>query len=623
MDTLYANGSNLIGTTIMNLIISCFFSTGYIGYFHRLWTEVFSGFDGSQKHRRWQRIQLVVLGCGVGLYLHLTTMFYFTGSIAMVFHDIALFLLIVPFMYKGGFNLLERCIQIAAFIYVWVAHHEGNMSEPHVIIALILTLVIIGLGQVYHDQVIYNWKFGMPFVFLLSFLFWKTLPHVSMNIVVTNTVAWEAIVIFVSMNITIMFFWLRNFRNDRQNKKMEQMADYDGLTGAKSFTYFQSESKKIFENAKRQRNDLALVELDIDRFKQINDFYGHSAGNQVLTEVTSTIKNVLERLGQNAQLYRTGGEEFTIIFPDQTIEQALPSLRECWSIIHKSDYFYKGEPIDVSVSMGGTSLHQSDQSFDDLYNRADEYLYMSKRNGRNQITIEGKVRFWENKRQKLLMLGAFFTQPVVDIESNQRKIQTELLFKAYDYCKSKWTVPNDIHVSIATQLRLINDLIDKKHLGYVGLTVSATSFLEQNTLNELKKYLEHNSEIIGLSIEITNFENIHDEAQMKKMSDLYHQNGIRIIISDVSDRKLDNQLQNMLSYVDGIRYAMQNIRVRETNEEVVKNIKAWSNIAKGCNLDFILDGIETSEDVEFARKQVNARYLQGYYFGIPDLPVLT
>ena len=248
---------------------------------------------------------------------------------------------------------------------------------------------------------------------------------------------------------------------------------------------------------------------------------------------------------------------------------------------------------------------------------------MSKRNGRNQITIEGKVRFWENKRQKLLMLGAFFTQPVVDIESNQRKIQTELLFKAYDYCKSKWTVPNDIHVSIATQLRLINDLIDKKHLGYVGLTVSATSFLEQNTLNELKKYLEHNSEIIGLSIEITNFENIHDEAQMKKMSDLYHQNGIRIIISDVSDRKLDNQLQNMLSYVDGIRYAMQNIRVRETNEEVVKNIKAWSNIAKGCNLDFILDGIETSEDVEFARKQVNARYLQGYYFGIPDLPVLT
>lgn len=612
-----------MGVTIMNLIIACFFSTGYIGYFHRLWESVFGGFDDEPQNRRWQRIQLVVLGCGVGLYLHLTTMFYFAGSIAMVFHDIALFLLIVPFMYKGGFNIIERLIQLAAFVYVWVSHHWGNISEPHVIVALVATLVVIGLGQIYHDQVIYDWRFGIPFVFVLAVLFWKTLPPVSMSMIVTNELAWKAIVIFVSMNITIMLFWLRSFRKSRQSKQLERLADYDGLTGVKSFSYFQTESKQLFKTARTEQKNLALVELDIDRFKQINDFYGHSAGNQILIEVTSTIKNVLERMGQTAELYRTGGEEFTILFPDKTIEQALPSLRECWSVVHKSDYFYKGDPIDVSISVGGTDLQDHDQSIDDLYNRADKYLYMSKRNGRNQINIEGKVRFLENNKQKLLMLNAFFTQPVIDVENHQRKVQTELLFRVYDYCQSKWTIPNDINVSISTQLRLINDLIDKEHLGYLGLSIDAEGFLDLNVFTMLKEYLKEHTEVIGLSVKITNFEKINDLKQMRTMSALYHQNDIRITISDVSGRKLDYQMQVMLPYVDGIRYAMQNGRVHENNAEMVKNIKAWSNIAKGCNLDFILDGIETSKDVEFAKNVAKAKYLQGYYFGIPDLPILT
>jgi predicted signal transduction protein with EAL and GGDEF domain len=267
MGQFLAQNSNIIGTTITNLIVACFFSTGYIGYFHRLWTEIFSEFNEYTKSVVWKRIQLIILGCGVGLYLHLTTRFYFHGSIAMALEDIALFLLVVPFMYKGGFNWFERLIQVSAFVYVWIAHHGENINQIHVIFALVLTLLIIAVGQLYHDEIIDDWKYGIPYVFFIAFFFWKTLPSISMDVRMTNRIEWEAILIFVAMNITIMVFWLQSFKKTQRSQQLEQLADYDSLTGAKSYTLFQQEAKALFKTAKAQHRDLAVVEMDIDRFK--------------------------------------------------------------------------------------------------------------------------------------------------------------------------------------------------------------------------------------------------------------------------------------------------------------------------------------------------------------------
>lgn len=181
----------------MALVIACFFSTGYIHYFQQLWGAVFIQKDSN--HLILKRIQLIILSCTVGLYLHLATMFYFSGNIALVFHDIALFLLVIPFLYSGGFNLFERILQFVSIGYVWIAHHTGimvqgaNMSEPLVILAFAITIALLFASMVpmVHERIIYHWAYGIIYFFLLAFLFWETLPQVSMNIKINHLCSYE------------------------------------------------------------------------------------------------------------------------------------------------------------------------------------------------------------------------------------------------------------------------------------------------------------------------------------------------------------------------------------------------------------------------------------------------
>jgi diguanylate cyclase (GGDEF)-like protein/PAS domain S-box-containing protein len=166
-------------------------------------------------------------------------------------------------------------------------------------------------------------------------------------------------------------------------EEFKKLATIDHLTGLYNRRYFIEQANKEFLRAQRYKLSMALISIDIDHFKTINDKYGHPAGDKVLVAVS---KQLQESLRQTDVLARIGGEEFSILLPETTADNAVlfaERLRVAQSQLRVSGE-WKGE-IQLSVSIGISSYQTSDIEFDALFSRADKALYQAKNGGRNQV----------------------------------------------------------------------------------------------------------------------------------------------------------------------------------------------------------------------------------------------
>ena len=157
----------------------------------------------------------------------------------------------------------------------------------------------------------------------------------------------------------------------------------DSLTGLfayKSFHYFFSQE---FQKARRYRTPFTLVLGDIDHFKQVNDTYGHLAGDQVLLELSEKLKNSLRTTDI---VGRHGGEEFGLLLPNTHFKDALGVVEQLRRMIESQAFTYQQEHIRISMSFGLAFFHPDfSLSQDELFNMADKALYEAKGRGRNQI----------------------------------------------------------------------------------------------------------------------------------------------------------------------------------------------------------------------------------------------
>jgi diguanylate cyclase (GGDEF)-like protein len=126
---------------------------------------------------------------------------------------------------------------------------------------------------------------------------------------------------------------------------------------------------------------------DIDEFKSINDKYGHSCGDGVIRAVSDLMKSLSR---ENDIIGRLGGEEFSIVMPDSGSDEAYAKAEDFRIKTEQMDFEYNGQKIHVTVSLGVAELENHRQSLDELISCADDALYKSKYNGRNQTTIYKK-----------------------------------------------------------------------------------------------------------------------------------------------------------------------------------------------------------------------------------------
>lgn len=136
----------------------------------------------------------------------------------------------------------------------------------------------------------------------------------------------------------------------------------------------------------RYRKALTIGLLDIDLFKRINDSFGHKAGDRVLQLISRELKNGLRTTDYVA---RFGGEEFVLLFPETTPDEALVAMEKLRQRIAKLPFHFSGEPVAVTFSAGLAGFEKGD-SEESVFERADRALYLSKDAGRNCVTISSE-----------------------------------------------------------------------------------------------------------------------------------------------------------------------------------------------------------------------------------------
>ena len=167
------------------------------------------------------------------------------------------------------------------------------------------------------------------------------------------------------------------------------MALTDSLTGLYNRRYLEVHLEKLLEKNQTSKKSLAVLLIDIDHFKPVNDTYGHKAGDEAL-------KIFSQRLQENVRSFdlvaRLGGEEFVVILPDVSEQRSLMVAERLRRAIAatKFDVGVEAGPIEITTSIGGTIIDFGEHQVQDVLDRADKALYEAKESGRNCVVFEGK-----------------------------------------------------------------------------------------------------------------------------------------------------------------------------------------------------------------------------------------
>ena len=163
-----------------------------------------------------------------------------------------------------------------------------------------------------------------------------------------------------------------------------EMAVTDGLTGLHNRRYLDSHLSTLFERAVSRRRPLSMMITDIDRFKTVNDTWGHDAGDDVLREFASRLRQNVRGIDLACRL---GGEEFVVVMPDTEADIAEKVAERIRRQIEQTPFPIgtDGRAIDVTVSVGVSSLSWANDSVEAMLKRADLALYEAKNSGRNKV----------------------------------------------------------------------------------------------------------------------------------------------------------------------------------------------------------------------------------------------
>ncbi|HHI94985.1 MAG TPA: EAL domain-containing protein [Gammaproteobacteria bacterium] len=219
---------------------------------------------------------------------------------------------------------------------------------------------------------------------------------------------------------------------------LREMAEHDSLTGLYNRQYFLTELERVVENIRRgSRRDFALLYIDLDNFKFVNDTLGHLAGDNVLVEVTHMLD---QRNRKSDLLARIGGDEFAILLYDVKKEQVMQAAEAHRKLLDDYVFKYDGSVVQIGCSIGVTLFGHHPISKEDLLVQADVACHLAKRSGRNRVhiyrsidqenmTIMTEDMGWAGKIKKAIEEDLFCLacQPIMELKSNQVFRQEVLL----------------------------------------------------------------------------------------------------------------------------------------------------------------------------------------------------
>lgn len=186
----------------------------------------------------------------------------------------------------------------------------------------------------------------------------------------------------IKVGRTIFKFIVSGNMEAQYHEEIYRLMTVDGLTEMHNKRYFNEALDREASRSSRYQRTFSLVLFDIDHFKQINDTYGHLAGDAVLRQLGALVRGRVRRDDVPA---RTGGEEFAVICPEIGMDGALQLAEKLRSAIERSTFRFEGTDMPVTISAGVAEWSPELTDPQDLVKQADEKLYEAKRTGRNRV----------------------------------------------------------------------------------------------------------------------------------------------------------------------------------------------------------------------------------------------
>lgn len=429
------------------------------------------------------------------------------------------------------------------------------------------------------------------------------------------------------------------FKQQQNEEKLQYYAYFDELTGLPNRTLFIDRLDQCIKHTKRHPSYVyAILFLDLDRFKNINDSLGHAVGDQVLNHVAERLQHCVRQIDTVARL---GGDEFAILLDD--IEDIADAYHTA-SRIHQeliNPLQLERYEVFTSTSIGIVPGLVSYEAHSDLLRDADIAMYRAKQkgNGRTEIFDEAmhalavKKLNIENELRRAMDNNEFclHLQPIISIKHN-RIIGFESLLRWNN--PERGLVSPEEFIPIAEETGLINEIgfwvlqescrqikqwndkyPEHKSL-YISVNLSPVQFLQKDLIEKIDSYLKSISfDTINLRLEITEsilMENPDAAAQI--LQDLKSRN-IRLYLDDFGTG------YSSLSYVhnfpfDTIKIDRSFISKLTTGEEHIGMVKTIITVAKNFNMDILAEGVETKEQL-LILEELGCYNIQGYYFSKP------
>ena len=187
----------------------------------------------------------------------------------------------------------------------------------------------------------------------------------------------------VSLIITLIVLFLVNLTYGKYQRKLEEMATTDNLTGVANRQIFDLIFEQSLKVSVRRKEPLSAIMFDIDNFKSINDSFGHPAGDLVLRELINTVKT---QIRDTDILCRWGGDEFLLILPDCNLDQAEHIAEKIRQKTEIRIFNYRRDSFSVTSSFGVTQMEQGDNQYV-LIKKVDDALYRAKEKGKNRVEL--------------------------------------------------------------------------------------------------------------------------------------------------------------------------------------------------------------------------------------------
>lgn len=421
-------------------------------------------------------------------------------------------------------------------------------------------------------------------------------------------------------------------------RKIEQQANTDFLTGLYNRMCCERDLARQVDKAKKNGKTGALLYMDLDNFKHINDGLGHQYGDVLLKTISHTLQKVS---GIEETCYRMGGDEFVIVVPPDKYSEFDRILEEI-SQIFTQPWFLKDADYYCTMSMGIVTFPDLGDSVADLVKKADIAMYEAKRRGKNCIVnykdgltaVAGRRLNMERDMRDATVEGCdefeIYYQPIIDVEGEPKCAGAEALIR-WNSTNLGFIPPTEF-IPLAEYLGLINPIgnfvlreactqcrkwnENGRPDFKVNVNLSVVQLLQTDVADIVERTIKETGILPrNLTLEVTESMAINDMGRMKEILNRIKAMGVKIALDDFGTgysslnhiREIPLDLIKVdQSFVDGL-----------AEDAYSKSfIKMVAELAGTLNVSVCVEGIENDDQYNVV-KDLNVKYIQGFYFDRP------